>query len=428
MDVEPKKVKMSRVTHLFFLLLMGMCVAFLVWSYYGHLDIVSFADGQVIPSGRVKHIQHLEGGIVKQISVKEGDSVQKGQALIELEQIRSGASLEEIQMRINALRFDVARFTAQMNSKEKLIFSSPERKKYPKLVKEALALFKTHQQSMNSRINKLDTIVEQKEQRIKTIQVQLENKQQRLPLIEEQLTLSADLLKDNLTTKYKHLELQRRFKETEGEILKDQSSLQEAIHALKETKASKNEILFTLKEEISEKLKAAKQELGEFSVRLKKFEDNLERTIIRSPINGVIKTLYLVTLGGVLKPGDTLADIVPSEEKLVVEAHLPISDIGYVSPGQSVFLQLPTADSRKFNKLKGIVVNVSPDTFTDDTGRTFYTVRIESERNYFESGDQKHMLYPGMVLMAHIHIGKRTVLEYIIDPLLKTLSFSLQER
>ena len=140
------------------------------------------------------------------------------------------------------------------------------------------------------------------------------------------------------------------------------------------------------------------------------------------------KKLYLVTKGGVLKPGDTIADIVPSEETLIIEAHLSISDIGYVQYNQAAILQLPTADARKYDKLPAKVINISPDTFTDKNGRTFYNVLIESDRNYFLSGDQQYQLYPGMVLLAYIHIGKRSVLDYLVDPFMNTISFSMQER
>ena len=220
----------------------------------------------------------------------------------------------------------------------------------------------------------------------------------------------------------------RKTRDIEGGIKNDMSALKESNHAFEETLANLKEVKFAFKEKTTEKLKDAKQEKTEFSVRLKKFEDSLKRTIIRSPINGIIKKIYLVTKGGVIKPGDIIADIVPSEAKLIIEAHLHISDIGYIRKNQAAKLQLPTADARKYNKLPGRVINISPDTFTDGNGRTFYNVLIESEKNYFLSGDQKYNLYPGMVLLVYIHISKRTVLEYIVDPLMNTLSFSMHER
>jgi len=422
-------IGVKRVTHLFFLLLIVMCAAFVLWAYKGTLDIVSVADGEVIPSGRIKHIQHFEGGIISNIKVTEGEEVSAGQPLVELEQLRSGASFEEMQMQIDALTVDVLRYEAQMLDKDKILFPPELEKRLPLLVKEANDLFKTQQKSQQSTLNKLQTIIQQREQRIISIQSQLNNKLERLPLLEEELALSEELLKDNLTTRFKHIQIMRQTKEIQGKIDNDRSDLKEARHALKETQEKRQEMIYTLKEESSEKLKEATQKLKEFSVRLKKFEDSFERTVIRSPINGVVKKLYRVTTGGVVKPGDTLADIVPSEEKLIIEAHLDISDIGYIKKDQPVFLQLPSKDSRKFKKLDGKVINISPDTFTDPQGRTFYTVRIESDKSYFESEDhEKYRLYPGMVLLAYIHIGQRTLLEYLVDPFVNTLSFSLQER
>ncbi|WP_300461821.1 HlyD family type I secretion periplasmic adaptor subunit [Desulfobacula sp.] len=420
--------KLSRVTHLFFVLMALMCISFIYWAYHGELDIVSVADGQVVPTGKIKHVQHLEGGIIRKINIREGDAVTKGQALVELEQIRSGASLEEIQMRMDALTVDIIRYTAVIKDKQTIAFPPDSERKYPHLVKDARSLFAAHKNSVQSKIETLSKLVDQKRQRIKTIESHLESKRQQLPLLEEQLALSQDLLNENLTTRYKHLEIMRKTKEIEGGIQNDLSALLEANHALKETQANLKEVAYAFKERTEEKLKQAKQELNEFSVRLKKFEDSMKRTIIRSPINGVIKKIYLVTRGGVLKPGDTIADIVPSEEILIIEAHLSISDVGYVQKGQTALLQLPTSDARKYDKLPGRVVNISPDTFTDKNGRTFYNVRIESEKNYFQSGDQKYKLYPGMVLLAYIHISKRTVLDYLVDPFMNTLSFSLQER
>lgn len=426
LDTQEKDI--SRITHMFFLLLVFMCAAFVYWAYKGTLDVVSMADGEVVPSGRIKTVQHFEGGIIRQINVREGDAVVTGQALVELEQLRSGASLEELTMRIDALKVDIIRLEAQLNSQALIVFPVALQNNLPLLVAEAQNLFEARRKSHQSTINKLTTIIRQREQRIKTIQARLNNKMNRLPLLEEELALSEDLLKDNLTTRIKHIEIMRRKNKTEGEIVNDQSSLKESRHALIETQEKLNETDNMFNEEATKELKKATQELKEFSVRLKKFTDSLDRTIIRSPINGVVKKLHMVTRGGVVRPGDTLADIVPSDEKLITEAHLDISDIGYIKMNQKVFLQLPNKDANKFKKIEGRVKSISPDTFTNRQGRTFYNVRIESEQSYFEAGDQKYRLYPGMVLIAYIHIGERTILNYLLDPFVNTLSFSLQER
>ncbi|MCG8635463.1 MAG: HlyD family type I secretion periplasmic adaptor subunit [Desulfobacterales bacterium] len=426
--MDTDQADISGTTHLFFILLILMCASFVAWSYYGTLDVVSMADGEVVPSGRIKQVQHFEGGIIHRINVREGDEVIMGQPLVELEQLRSGASLEELNMRVDALKVDVLRLGSQLADSPAITFPPEMEKELPLLVNEAKALFEAQKRSYQSTINKLSNNVRQREQRIFSIRAQLDNKLERLPLLEEELTLSEELLVDNLTTRIKHIEIMRKKNEIEGKITKDRSSLKEARHTLLEAREQLNEARNQFKERTAEELKEAKQELKEFTVRLKKFRDSLERTIIRSPINGVVKKLYKVTRGGVVQPGDTLADIVPSEERLVIEAHLDISDIGYIKRDQQVYLQLPNKDANKFKKLDGRVVNISPDTFTDQQGKTFYNVRIESDQSFFQAGEQKYRLYPGMVLIAYIHIGERTILDYLLDPFINTLSFSMQER
>ena len=159
---------MKRVTHLFFILIALMCISFVYWSYYSELDIVSVADGQVVPTGKIKHIQHLEGGIIQKINIKEGDTVTKGQPLIELEQLMSGASLEEIQVRINALIIDVIRLKALIADKKNIVFPTKITKNHPRLIKDAQRLFSAHKNTTQSKIKKLNKIVDQKKQRIKT--------------------------------------------------------------------------------------------------------------------------------------------------------------------------------------------------------------------------------------------------------------------
>ena len=329
-----EKDQIKSATHLFFLLLLAMCAAFVTWAYCGTLDVVAMAEGEVVPSGRVKQVQHFEGGIIREIKVREGDEVDAGQPLVALERIRSVASHEEIKMRIDALRVDVIRLQSQAEGKKQLVFSPEMEKEFPRLTTEAQALFRARTQSHQSTMAKLTTMIRQKEQRIKTIEAQLQNKLERLPLMQEEKDLSQELLKDNLTTRIKHIDILKRLKEIEGKIANDKSSLKEARHALVETREKYNEARNKFRQDTAEQLKEVHQDLNEFSVRLKKFKDSLERTIIRSPIHGVVKKLYRVTRGGVLKPGDILADIVPLEERLVIEAHLAISDIGYIKKGQ----------------------------------------------------------------------------------------------
>ena len=164
------------------------------------------------------------------------------------------------------------------------------------------------------------------------------------------------------------------------------------------------------------------------SQREQKFDDNLARTILRSPVDGVIKTLYITTVGGVLRAGQTVVDVVPVDDRLIVEAKLQTQDIGYVKAGQSALIKLTSADALRFGGMDGIVTNVSPDTLINEQGTPYYKVRIETINDRFQRGDLQYRLFPGMQVIASIRTGDRTVIEYLIDPFLNTISGAMGER
>ncbi len=418
----------SNLSHVFFAFLIVSCIAFIVWAYMGRLDVVSATDGEVVPRGKQKKIQHLEGGIVKDILVREGEEVSKGQKLAVLESTRSKSELAELKVRIDSLRVDEIRLKAEAEGREELHFPEKMVSELPKLVRESRQLWRQKQERLESRNNELEQAVEQTERRIQEIRSRLESNRRELPMLKEQVDLSSGLLKDNLTTRYRHLELKRKLQNLKGSIQEDKSKLQRALSARREARAKMETFLHSQREKAAEKLKKTRQEIAEFSQRIRKFEDNLRRTIIRSPVRGIVHNLRVSTRGAVVKSGETIMDIVPSDDRLVIEAHLPISDIGYVHPDQEARIKLASADSRKFGDIKGKVVNISPDTVTTEKGRTFYPVRIRAERGYFQSKGQKYRLYPGMIVMVYIRTGTRSILDYILDPFMNTLSASLQER
>jgi adhesin transport system membrane fusion protein len=195
-----------------------------------------------------------------------------------------------------------------------------------------------------------------------------------------------------------------------------------------EARAELTKIKSVFNEEIQKSLDEARLSHNELSQRLRKFEDSLKRTIVRSPVDGVVKTLKVVTVGGVVRPGEPMMDIVPAGDRLVVEAKLPTRDIGHVAVGQHAVVKLATPDAMRFGNLKGNVINVSPDTILTSDGKPFYKVRIATEQEYFQQGQYKYNLVPGLQVVASIQTGTRTVLEYIIDPVRYGMDHAAQER
>ncbi len=401
--------------------------AFLLWAGVFRLDIISVADGQIVPSSRVQVVQHLEGGIVREILVREGEKVAADQPVVILEQTISGAGVEELQSRITALRVEIASLEAQADKRAAPTFNDELQSAHPDLVQQGTSLFRAMASHRNE-VAAQRELISQREHALNEISARIKNARENLRLADEQVALSAELLRDSLTTQHKHLAYLRDQGELRSRIEEDQSALAAARSALSEARVKLENIENSFQENVESRLRDARQLLDESTQRLRRLADSLNRTVIRAPMEGVVKTLHVTTLGGVLGPGQSVAEIVPSEDRLIIEAKLSITDIGYVKVGQSAAIRLMGRESSVYGKIDGSVIHVAPDSTASQDGRVYYLVRVESQQDHFTSGDATYQLFPGMAVMVHIHTGKRTVLHYIIEPFAARFSGALQER
>ena len=415
-------------THLFLFICILACIAFVAWAWNGNLAIVSVAEGEVVPSSQIKTIQHLEGGIVREIKVREGERVTKGQRLITLESAATGADVGELKTRIVGLRIEIARLQAAASNAAKPSFPHKLKKNHPQLVREANQLFESRKRRLKDELASQRAIMAQRKQDIQETTARIKNQRRSMKLLKEQIAISEDLLKEQLTNRYKHLDLLKELARLTGSIEEDKVALQRAGSALKQASANKDSIRSKFSEDARTKLDAARRQLEEFTPRMSKFEDSLKRTILRSPVAGVVKTLHVVTIGGVVRAGDAVIDIVPEGDQLIVEAKLKTQDIGYVRKQQSARITLASADAMRFDGLEGIVVRVSPDTITGDDGEPYYKVRIKTERNHFRRAENRYDLFPGMQVIASIHTGERTIMEYLLDPFFNASDTAMRER
>ncbi|MES9995296.1 HlyD family type I secretion periplasmic adaptor subunit [Desulfovibrio aminophilus] len=427
-DPGDDTVLVSRATRSFFYLCGASCLLLFFWSLVGRLDIVSEAQGEVIPRSKVKRIQHLEGGIIRELLVREGDAVIENQPLVELVTTSSETNVEELQVRTNSLRVEIARLEAEEQGKAEPDYPEEIRRESPEVVNQSLEHFRSRRKRLESELTGQDEKIRQREKDVEEITARLRNSRHSLELLRQQIAISSSLLKDQLTSKYKHLSFLQEESNLVSRIEEDTAALDRSNSTLAAARGERERILNAYHEEVQGALRKAQTDLLEFSQRLRKFTDELTRTVIRSPVAGVVKALYVVNVGEIIKPGMTIMDIVPAGDTLIIEAHLPIADIGYVQPGQRAVIKLASRDARRFGFLEGTVTQVSPDALSMPNGATYYRVLVETERDHFSSGSDRYQLYPGMRVVAGIHIGSRSVLGYILDPFLDTLSQGLQER
>jgi adhesin transport system membrane fusion protein len=415
-------------THAVFGLCAAMVVSFGIWSAISEIDIVSMAMGEVIPSTQVKTIQHLEGGIVRAIKVVEGGKVTAGQELVVLEPTASNADVGELGERLVSLRFDLARLRSLLQGDRSLTLDPELERDRPDLANWARQRFQADLEKHLGDLKRQNAAIVQRTQEIHEIKTRIANAGKSLKLVDEQVRISEGLLKRDLTNRFVHLNLLKEAEQLRGGIETDEASLLRADAARKEAQAVLESVTSEFNKETQRLLDEAQLNFRELTQRIQKFRDNLQRTVVRSPVAGTVKTLHVVTVGGVIRPGDPVVDIVPAGDKLVIEAKLQTQDIGYVVPGQAAMVKLASGDAMRFGALKGTVTHVSPDTLQTPDGNPYYKVRIVTENDHFSRGSLVYNLFPGMQVMASIQTGTRTVLRYLVDPLLANLDVALGER
>lgn len=405
-----------------------MIVGFAIWASFSTLDIVSMAEGEVIPSSQVKTVQHLEGGIVREIKVTEGQEVKIDQPLVVLEPTVSSADVAELRVRLRSLETDIAQFEALSYEAEQPTFSDTLSEGFPKLVEQAIRRFETRRDRQRDEIRKQEQAIIQSEQGITEITKRIAGGRESLSLVSQQVEMSDELLRQNLANRFRHLDLLKEARQLKNAINADTAALARAKTALSQAEAELAAIQSAFADETQRSLEEARLRSRELKQRIKKFEDSLARTVVRSPVDGIVKTLSVATVGGVIKSGDTVAEIVPVGDTLIIEAKLPTQDIGYVVVGQTATVRLTSSDAIRFGNLSGSVVEVSPDTLVTPEGVPFYRVRVELVSNVFTNGALRYELFPGMQVVTSIQTGERTVLAYILDPLRNSMTDAFQER
>ena len=395
--------------------LIAACVLSLVWAALSPLEVVSVADGTVAPSSRLQKVQHLEGGIVSEVLVREGDAVRKDQSLIRLQSTLSHADVKEMDARLTALRGDQYRLEAESTGVRALSLPAAFVRSAPDVAARTQGLFQARRDTLASSLAVQDRQMEE-------ISARLQNTRSRYRLAQEQVSIGVKLLAEGLSNRYEQIE---REKEANGLL----SRIQEDEAALAKTRSERTAVQNKYDEDVRGALSETRRQLEELTSRETKFRDVATRTDLRAPMDGIVKTLYVNNVGAVVSQGGTVLDLVPVNDTMVIEARLPPQDVGYVAPGQTAMVQLASSDATRFGRIEGKVVQVSPDSVTDTEKKTtYYLVKIETTRSYFESGHARYDLSPGVVVTAGIVTGRRSVLAYLLYPVLRTMPLTLTER
>jgi adhesin transport system membrane fusion protein len=402
-----------------------LIVVFFLWASLMNIGEFVRGYGKIVPSGQVKKVQHLEGGIVSEILVKEGSQIREGQVIFKIRNEFAMSNLSELQIELNSKLASEARLRAELSGAEEIQFPSQITEKFPNIVDNERKLFL---QRKSNYANSLRVLVQQTEQKslqlqedrakIRNLTIQYDFAREQQTILERLVKSGAGSQKELIDSKLKTQNLLTDLEDTQNRMLTNEKTIEEYKSRVEE---AKTKFSVEIQTELSNVLVAIEKLKEQISAN----KDRVLRTDIASPVDGVVKTLYYNTVGGIIKPGDTVAEVIPSNEILLIEARIQPQDRARLWPGQNVNIKVTAYDSSIHGQLKGVVSDISADTFLDEGTRSpYYSVKVESNVKGFGGGKP---LYPGMIAEIDIVAGERTVLSYIMKPILKVFNTALTE-
>lgn len=417
----------ARGWRLFSLLIILLLSGFAAWAATARLDEVAVAPGEVKPQGNVKTIQHLEGGIVDDILVREGDIVTEGQPLLKIGLAPSQANRDELFYRIDGLQLTIARLRALSNNSE-LAFPEDAAERHPELVATEREAYESRLRQYRSQQSVLRSQLRQRQAELAELNSKRRALDGNLAVQREKLKISAGLLEKQLTPKIEHLQLESEVTDLEGKLDTTIKAIPRVNASIAEARERLNEEELRFRSEASEELAKTEQEIGRLRELLSEATDQQLRATIRSPIAGVVKNNKANTLGGVIRPGEPIMEIVPLDETLVIEARLSPIDRGYVEVGQKAQVKITAYDFFQYGSLDGRVIQIGADANRLPDGEPYFEVVVQTSSSYTDKSGAVLPITPGMQAAVDIHTGERSVMTYLLKPFLRLKQEGFRER
>ena len=403
-------------------------ISLIVWANFAELDERTQGLGRLIPSRQIQVIQNLEGGIIKEIKVVEGDAVEKGQILVVIDSTGAGSSFEESRTVINELRARSVRFAAEAGIQSFKQGVNKEGNLEPDLLAKEKRLYDANVAHKQSEIEVVRQRIRQREIELADTRMSIENLKTSKEMIAREMELTEPMFEKRLVSELEFIQLKQKVLDKKHEYESAVNEAKSLTSKIKESRNQLKEIQNRHKSEAQEELNKALAEISRLKKNQVGIEDRVRRTNVRSPVDGTVKQMLFNTVGGVVKPGMDIVEIVPDDDKLLVEAKIRPSDIAFLYPGLSAVVKLTAYDYAIYGGLDGKVVHISADTITDDRQEEFYLVRVMTEKNYLGTEDNKKEMIAGMTAQVDIITGKKTIMQYLMKPILRAKNNALRER
>jgi adhesin transport system membrane fusion protein len=402
-------------------------IAALIWAKFAVLEEVTTGEGKAIPSSKIQVIQNLEGGIVSEIFVREGQVVEKNDVLMRLDDTRFLSNQGETEADRLSLIARIERLSAEAEDRP-LVIPEEIKRLAPQLAEDELALYHSRQQRLESEQRTLGEQLRQKTQELAEFRAKAQQYSSSLGLLQQELNMSKPLVATGAISQVEILRLQRSAVEVRGSLNATNLAIPRAESAVSEIKSKIEESELAFRSEAFKELNELRTELKKITATSSAIQDRVSRTTVISPVKGIVKQLKINTIGGVVQPGSDMLEIVPLEDNLLIEAKVRPQDVAFLHPGQKAMVKFSAYDFTIYGGLKANLELISADTITDEEGNSFYLIQVRTDKSHLGSDEHPLLIIPGMIATVDIITGEKSVLDYLLKPVLKARAEALRER
>ena len=399
-------------------------VALIVWAAFAKVNEVTRGMGKVIPSQQLQVIQAVDGGVVSELDVREGEEVKKGQLLLKIDSTRFESSLQENQAQYLALQAKAARLRAIVDGKP-LVMPLDVLKQAPDVARQEEALYLSKMSELSAQISIARQQLLQQQQVLNEATAKRDAAVQSYDLTKKELSVTQPLVASGAVSEVDLIKLQRDVSRSLGAKNEANAQIIRAQAAISEAQHKTNEVELNFKNNASSDLADTMAKINSLSAGSQALSDKVKHSEVRSPVNGIVKRLLVNTIGGVVQPGNEMLEVVPVGDKLLLEVKVRPRDIAFLRPGQKATVRFTAYDFSIYGSLKGVVDTVGADTITDDKGNTYYRVQVHTLKTRL---GKDLPLLPGMQAEVDIQTGEKTILSYLLKPILRAHMHAMTER
>jgi len=421
------RLKPSATSNLMLISVGALVVIMLGWMAFSNIDEMTHGEGQVVPSSEIQIVQSLEGGVLKELLVSEGQVVKKGEVLLKISDVAFASEERGTAAKQESLLVKKARLEAEANG-TKFVIPQDLAAKVPDIARNEEQLYQSRQREFENGKSILNDRISRAEAQLSEIAAKISRLSESKKLVQQELTITQKMVEQKAVPQLDAIRLSRELNDISGQInesAEERGGLQSELSAArKEREDQENKFRSQALGELNE----VQTQLSQLGESLTAIGDRVDRSEVRSPVDGVVNKIMLKTIGGVVEPAMKLVEVVPMDDKLKIIARVPPSDIAFLHIGQPVKVKISAYDPQRYGSLDGELVRLGANSVTDSKGNIFFEIEVRTNENHLGTADKPLPITPGMVAQTEIITGDRSILEYLMKPVLRAKDRALTER